>query len=171
VARTVGNWMPELSGRSIFETAVGYVVEIRRRTDLPIIGIGGVKTWSDAAELIIAGATGIGVCTAAMVDGPKIFPKLTKGLSDYLDEQGVTMEEIRGAGLKGIRQVNEMSLKPLMVEIDKELCNQCNICETVCPVQAVRRADGYNYIITEECIKCAFCVNNCPENAIRVFEA
>ncbi|MBN1318760.1 MAG: 4Fe-4S binding protein [Anaerolineales bacterium] len=168
VARTVGNWMPELSGRAILETAIGYVVEIRRRTSLPIIGIGGVKSWSDAVEMIIAGATGVGVCTAAMVEGPKIFPKLTKGLNDYLDDQGISMEELRGAGLEGIRQVNEMALQPLLVEIDKELCNQCGICETVCPVQAVRRADGYNYIVTEECIKCAFCVNNCPENAIQV---
>ena len=84
VARTVGNWMPEVSGRAIKETALAYVVEIFRRTKLPIIGIGGVSNWQDAAEMIIAGATGIGVCTAAMVDGPEIFPKLVKGLSEYL---------------------------------------------------------------------------------------
>ena len=168
VARTIGTWMPELSGRAIKETAIGYVVEIFRRTKLPIIGIGGVSSWTDAAEMIIAGATGIGVCTAAMVEGPKVFPKLVKGLNKYLKDQQITMEELRGTGLEGIRQVNEMSLQPLRVSIDEDLCTQCNICYIVCPVQAVYQADTYNYIVHEECIQCTFCVNNCPEDAIAV---
>jgi dihydroorotate dehydrogenase subfamily 1 len=168
VARTIGNWMPELSGRAIKENAIGYVVEIFRRTKIPVIGIGGVSNWQSAAEMIIAGATGIGVCTAAMVQGPAIFPKLVKGLSDYLDNQGMTMEELRGAGLEGMRQVNEMALKPLRVSIIPEKCDQCDVCRTVCPVQAIRQADGYNYVVHEECIQCSMCVNYCPTDAIDV---
>ncbi len=160
--------MPELSGRSIRENAIGYVVEIFRRTKLPIIGIGGVATWEDAVEMIIAGATGIGVCTAAMVEGPAVFPKLVKGLGEYLMDQGLTMDELRGTGLEEMRRVNEMALKPLRVSIDQEKCNQCDVCYTVCPVQAVRRADGYNYIVEDECIQCTFCVNNCPTHVIGV---
>jgi dihydroorotate dehydrogenase (NAD+) catalytic subunit len=168
VARTIGNWMPELSGRAIRENAIGYVVEIFKRTKLPIIGIGGVSSWEDAAEMIIAGATGIGVCTAAMVQGPAIFPKLVRGLEEYLDDQGVTMAELRGTGLEGMQQVNEMARQPLYVDIDPELCNKCDNCYVVCPVQAVRQAENYNYIVHEECIQCTFCVNNCPQNAITV---
>jgi dihydroorotate dehydrogenase/NAD-dependent dihydropyrimidine dehydrogenase PreA subunit len=168
IARTIGNWMPELSGRAIKENAVAYVVEIFKRTRLPIIGIGGVSTWQDAAEMIIAGATGIGVCSAAMVEGPKIFHKLTRGLDTYLADQHVTMDELRGAGIEGMRQVNDMALIPLRVNIDEGLCNQCNICHTVCPVQAVHQGSGFNYIVHEECINCCFCMANCPENAITV---
>jgi len=168
VARTIGTWMPELSGRAIRANAVGYVVEIYRLTRLPIIGIGGVATWEDAVEMIIAGATAVGICTAAMVEGPKIFPRLVKGLATFLEEQGVTMEELRGSGLEGMRQVNEMALHRLHMTIDKDLCTQCNICDTVCPVQAVRQGEGYNFIVDEECINCGFCAANCPEEAIRV---
>jgi len=168
VARTIGTWMPELSGRAILPNALGYVVEIYKRTRLPIIGIGGVTTWEDAVEMIIAGATGIGVCTAAMVEGPGIFPKLVRGLGKYLQEQGLSMEQLRGTGLAGMARLNEMALRPLTVSIVKEKCTQCNICYTVCPVQAVRQADGYNYIVQEECIDCTFCLNNCPEDAITV---
>jgi len=168
VARTIGNWMPELSGRAIKENAIGYVVEIFRRTKLPIIGIGGVSTWEDAVEMIIAGATGVGVCTAAMVEGPRIFPKLVKGLGSYLQDQGLTMEELRGSGLEGMAQVNEMARQPLLVSIEREACNQCDVCYTVCPVQAIRRADGYNWIEHEECIQCTFCLNYCPTDAISV---
>jgi len=170
VARTIGTWMPELSGRAIKENAIGYVVEIRRRTNLPIIGIGGVSNWQAAAEMVIAGATGIGVCTAAMVQGPSVFPKLVKGLGSYLDEQGLTMEELRGSGLEGMSQVNEMARRALRVSIDPERCDQCDICYTVCPVQAVRRAETHNYIVHEECIQCTMCVNYCPQDAIDVAE-
>jgi len=168
VARTIGDWMPELSGRAIKENAIGYVVEISKRTRLPVIGIGGVSTWEDAAEMIIAGATGVGVCTAAMVEGPRVFPKLVKGLTAYLEDQGLTMDELRGSGLEGMKEVNELALQPLMVSIDREGCNQCDVCYTVCPVQAIRRADGYNWIVQEECIQCTFCLNYCPTDAISV---
>lgn len=168
VARTIGTWMPELSGRAILPNALGYVVEIYRRTRLPIIGIGGVGSWEDAAEMILAGATGIGVCTAAMVEGPGIFPKLVKGLQGYLEEQGLSMEQLRGSGLAEMDRLNEMARQPLTVAIDKERCNQCNVCYIVCPVQAVRKAEGYDYIVAEECINCAFCYNNCPEDAITI---
>jgi dihydroorotate dehydrogenase subfamily 1 len=168
VARTIGNWMPELSGRAILPNALGYVVEIFKRTHLPIIGIGGVGSWEDAVEMIIAGATGVGVCTAAMVEGPRIFPKLVKGLAGYLEEQGLTMEQLRGTGLAEMERLNEMARQPLLVAIDKERCNQCNVCYTVCPVQAVRQAEGYDYIVPAECINCGFCYNNCPEDAITI---
>jgi Fe-S-cluster-containing hydrogenase component 2 len=67
-----------------------------------------------------------------------------------------------------MRQVNEMALQPLRVSIDPDTCDQCDICRTVCPVQAIRQAEGYNYIVQEECIQCTFCVNYCPEDAITV---
>ena len=78
------------------------------------------------------------------------------------------MDELRGTGIDGMRQVNEMALHPLSMSIDPALCNQCNICMTVCPVQAVRQGENSNYIVREECIGCSFCVNNCPENAISI---
>lgn len=168
VARTIGHWMPELSGRAIRANAVGYVVEIYRRTRLPIIGIGGVVTWEDAAEMIIAGATAVGVCTAAMVHGPEIFRRLVRGLANFLEEQGIGLEDLRGSGIQGIQKVNDMARHPLRMTIDPGTCNQCNICMTVCPVQAVRQAEGYNVIVHEECVNCGFCVANCPENAIHI---
>ncbi len=168
VARTIGHWMPELSGRAIRANAVGYVVEIYKRTHLPIIGIGGVVTWEDAVEMIIAGATAVGVCTAAMVHGPGIFRKLVRGLSDFLEEQQTSLERLRGSGLEGIQKIIEMARQPLRMVIDPDLCNQCNICMTICPVQTIRQADGYNVIVHEECINCGFCAASCPEGAIRI---
>ena len=172
VVRNIGTWMPELSGRSIRENALGYVVEIHKRTSLPIIGIGGVNRWEDAAEMIIAGATAVGVCSAAMVKGPQIFTKLSEGLRKYLAEASVTMADLRGTGLAGIEAVKEMASKPLLVTIDPEVCNQCDKCKTVCPVQAIWTPDeDYNAIRQEECINCGFCRDTCPKDAIYIATA
>ncbi|HEM62094.1 MAG TPA: hypothetical protein ENO24_07370, partial [Chloroflexi bacterium] len=136
LARNIGTWMPELSGRSIKEVALGYVVEIFRRTDLPVIGLGGVARWQDAVEMVIAGATGIGVCTAAMTRGPEVFTELKKGLAAYLQDQKTTLDQLRGTGLEGMKRVNQRGLAELLVEIDADECIMCGTCSTVCQVQA-----------------------------------
>lgn len=170
LARNIGTWMPELSGRSIKEVALGYVVEIFRRTKLPIIGLGGVAGWQDAAEMVIAGATGIGVCTAAMTHGPDIFTQLQKGLGAYLQDQKVTLDELRGTGLEGMERVNKRGLADLLVEIDADECTMCGTCSTVCQVQAPQEQDDAYWIDPDICVKCGFCVHYCPVSCIEVKE-
>lgn len=166
VARTFGSWMPELSGRAIKEMALGYVVEIFRRSSLPIIAVGGVMTWEDAVEMIIGGATGVGICTAAMVEGPKVAGKFVKGIRSYLAEQGTTLTELRGSGLAGMAEVNALADQELAMRIDQTACNQCGVCLPVCPVEAIYEDAGRVYIAADECIACAFCAENCARHAI-----
>ena len=170
LARNIGTWMPELSGRSIKEVALGYVVEIFRRTKLPIIGLGGVARWQDAAEMVIAGATGIGVCTAAMTHGPEIFTQLKKGLGAYLQDQKLTLDELRGTGLEGMERVNKRGLADLLVEIDADECTMCGTCSTVCQVQAPQEQDEAYWIDPDICVRCGFCVHFCPVSCIEVNE-
>ena len=170
LARNIGTWMPELSGRSIKEVALAYVVEIFRRTNLPIIGLGGVARWQDAVEMVIAGATGIGVCTAAMTKGPEIFTELKKGLAEYLQDQRVTLEELRGTGLAGMERVNKRGVADLLVEIDADECTMCGTCSTVCQVQAPQEQDDTYWIDPQICVKCGMCVHYCPVSCIEVRE-
>jgi dihydroorotate dehydrogenase subfamily 1 len=170
LARNIGTWMPELSGRSIKEVALGYVVEIFRRTKLPIIGLGGVARWQDAVEMVIAGATGIGVCTAAMTHGPEIFTQLKKGLAAYLQDQKVTLDGLRGTGLEGMKRVNERGVAELVVEIDSDECTMCGTCSTVCQVQAPQEQEDAYWIDPDICVRCGFCVHYCPVSCIEVKE-
>ena len=170
LARNIGTWMPELSGRSIKEVALAYVVEIFRRTNLPIIGLGGVARWQDAAEMVIAGATGIGVCTAAMTKGPEVFTELKKGLAEYLQDQRVTLEELRGTGLAGMERVNKRGVADLLVEIDADECTMCGTCSTVCQVQAPQEQDDTYWIDPQICVRCGMCVHYCPVSCIEVRE-
>ncbi|MCJ7618835.1 MAG: 4Fe-4S binding protein [Anaerolineae bacterium] len=170
LARNIGTWMPELSGRSIKEVALAYVVEIFRRTNLPIIGLGGVARWQDAVEMVIAGATGIGVCTAAMTRGPEIFTELKNGLAAYLRDQKVTLDQLRGTGLEGMKRVNQRGLAELLVEIDAGECTMCGTCATVCQVEAPRGREDAYWINPDICVKCGMCVHYCPVSCIEVRE-
>jgi len=75
-----------LSGPAIKSVAVRCVYDIRKVVDIPIIGVGGVMTGRDAAELLMAGASAVGIGTAVFKKGPGVF-------KDVCDELGKFMEE------------------------------------------------------------------------------
>jgi dihydroorotate dehydrogenase (NAD+) catalytic subunit len=73
------------------------VYECRQAVRIPVIGMGGIASASDALEFIIAGASAVQVGTANFAD-PLIWPKLLSGLEDYLQRHGITrLEELTGA--------------------------------------------------------------------------
>lgn len=82
-----------LSGPAIHPIAVRMVHEVyravAREAKVPIIGLGGVMHWEDAAELILAGATAIGMGTALFVD-PSLPGNVARGLQTWVAQQGCT---------------------------------------------------------------------------------
>src|SRR5205814_3570079 len=58
------------------------------KVTIPVSGIGGIATWTDAAEFIALGSGTVQVCTAAMHYGFRIVEDLADGLSNWMDEQG-----------------------------------------------------------------------------------
>ena len=84
----LSNIVGGLSGPAIRPIAVRMVYECRRAVKIPIIGMGGIASASDALEFIIAGATAVQVGTANFVD-PFIWGKLVAGLRSYMDRHDV----------------------------------------------------------------------------------
>jgi dihydroorotate dehydrogenase (NAD+) catalytic subunit len=78
-----------LSGPAIKPLALRLVYEVARATSIPVIGIGGISTWQDALEFLLAGATAIQVGTASFVD-PHASIKVLEGLDRYCDENATT---------------------------------------------------------------------------------
>ena len=80
-----------LSGPAIHPIAVRMVHEVHRAVadaaGVPIIGLGGVMTWRDAAEFILAGASAVGVGTALFVD-PTTPARILPGLTAWVRRQG-----------------------------------------------------------------------------------
>ncbi|MFK5954324.1 MAG: dihydroorotate dehydrogenase [Desulfobacterium sp.] len=86
-----------LSGPMIRPVAVRCVYDIFKATRLPIIGLGGITTGADAIEMIMAGATLVGIGSAITYRGIEVFKQVSDEIDQWLDDHGCTLEEIRGA--------------------------------------------------------------------------
>ncbi len=87
-----------LSGPAIRPLAVRCVYEIYRAVDIPIVGTGGVCSGRDAAEMIMAGATAVGVGSAVYGEGPEVFDRIDGELVALMAELGcASVAEMRGA--------------------------------------------------------------------------
>jgi dihydroorotate dehydrogenase (NAD+) catalytic subunit len=84
----LSNIVGGLSGPAIRPIAVRMVYECRRAVKIPIIGMGGIATATDALEFMIAGATAVQVGTANFVD-PFIWSKLLDGMRDYMKRHSI----------------------------------------------------------------------------------
>lgn len=90
-----------LSGPAVHPIAIKIVHDVYRgiakSTSTPLIGIGGVLTWQDAAEFILAGASAVEMGTALFVD-PRSPLKVVKGLAQWVTAQGAaSISELVGA--------------------------------------------------------------------------
>jgi dihydroorotate dehydrogenase (NAD+) catalytic subunit len=97
LANTTGG----LSGPALHPVAVRLVHEIYRKvckdTGTPIIGVGGVTRWEDAAEFILAGATAVQIGAALFAD-PRAPLAIVRGLEKWVRGQGcATIQELVGA--------------------------------------------------------------------------
>ena len=89
-----------LSGRSIHPIAVRVVYEVYREYRPEIIGVGGVFTWEDAAEFILAGARAVQIGTA-LIKNPRIVQEILRGLVQWLEAvEAERLESLVGAAHK-----------------------------------------------------------------------
>ena len=77
-----------LSGSAVKPVGVRAVYDLRTVLDIPIIGVGGISNWRDAAEYIMAGASAFQVGSAIGTVGPEVFGSINKGLSSFMEEYG-----------------------------------------------------------------------------------
>ena len=84
----LSNIVGGLSGPAIRPIAVRMVYECRRTVKIPVIGMGGIASATDALEFMIAGATAVQVGTANFVD-PFIWTRLLDGLREYMQRHGI----------------------------------------------------------------------------------
>lgn len=90
-----------VSGPAILPVAVRCVYEIYDAVKIPIIGMGGVTKWQDVVEMMMAGATLVGVGTATYLKGMKIYAQLKQELSEYLKKENITnLKELVGIAHK-----------------------------------------------------------------------
>jgi len=93
----LANKIGGLSGAAIKPIAIRCVYEIYREVTVPIVGCGGISTWRDAVEFMLAGASAIQIGTAVAFKGLEVFRSVTEGIEAYLREKGFgSVKEIVG---------------------------------------------------------------------------
>jgi len=86
-----------LSGPAIMPVSLRMVWQTARAVEIPVVGLGGITTWEDAAVFLIAGATAVQVGTANFVD-PAASVKVLEGLAAYIGEHGIgSVGELTGS--------------------------------------------------------------------------
>ncbi len=85
-----------LSGPAIKPVALRMVWQVANAVKIPVIGMGGIMTTSDALEFILAGASAIQVGTASFIN-PLASVEILEGLEDYIVRKGFSgIEDIIG---------------------------------------------------------------------------
>lgn len=86
-----------LSGAAVKPIALRMVWQVANAVKIPVIGMGGISSATDAIEFILAGATAIQIGTANFID-PQISVKVAQGIEDYLVRHNYkSIQEITGA--------------------------------------------------------------------------
>ena len=72
------------------------VWQAAQRVKIPVIGLGGISTWQDAVEMLLAGASALQIGTVFFTD-PYAPVKILDGLRRYLDENHIaSVTELTG---------------------------------------------------------------------------
>ena len=86
-----------VSGPGILPISVRCIYEIYEAVKIPIIGMGGGTKWQDAVEIMMAGATLVGVGTATYLKGMKVYEELKQQILDYMEKENIkNLDEIIG---------------------------------------------------------------------------
>lgn len=93
----LSNIMGGLSGPAVFPVAVRMVYQVHQAVDVPIIGMGGIRSGRDIVEMMLAGASAVAIGTACFAD-PMAPVKALRELEQFLDAHGIaSVTELTGA--------------------------------------------------------------------------
>jgi len=97
----LANKIGGISGPALKPIAVRCVYEIYEAVKIPIIGTGGVTYGKDAIEMIMAGATAVGIGTAVYYRGIDVFRKVCNEMEEWMKKNKIkNLDEVRGISHK-----------------------------------------------------------------------
>jgi dihydropyrimidine dehydrogenase (NAD+) subunit PreA len=168
-------------GPAVKPIALHLVSSVAKAVKIPIVGIGGITYWNDAAEHIALGSSCVQVCTAVMHYGFRIVEDMAEGLSQYMDEHGFrSIEDFRGRAVRNVVDWGDLDLNyKVIADIDSALCIGCQLCYVACEDGAHQCIAPYGVagngkknpngmgvhvprIIEDECVGCNLCALVCP---------
>lgn len=145
------------------------VANIAKKTNLPIIGGGGLETWQDSIMMMMWGASLVTVCTAAMWYGWENIAIQVSGMEKYLEQIGYgDYSQVVGKSLQYLRSSSELEAVSGCAVVDKDKCNGCGRCEKPAHCIAITIVDKKSVIDPGKCVGCGICEALCPTKAIKM---
>ncbi len=90
-----------VSGFGIKPIAIAKIYEIYEAVKLPILGMGGISSWQDVVEMMMAGASLVGVGSAVYTKGYGVYREIISGLKIYLKKEKIlSVKSLIGKGHK-----------------------------------------------------------------------
>ncbi|MCT8977327.1 4Fe-4S binding protein [Clostridium sp. CX1] len=156
-----------LSGKSLNPIALRYVYSIANSVKVPVIGAGGISSGEDVIAMVMAGASAVQICTAAILEGPTVYSRIIGEMDSWLNNHGYnTIEEIRGLTARKIAE-RKVITSPVFPNIDRGRCISCGKCARGCTYNAIEIKDTA-VINKTKCFGCGLCITRCPELAIKI---
>jgi len=97
----LSNLIGGYSGPGIKPIGLRAVYDVRKEMDIPIIGVGGILTWKDAVEYILAGANAVQIGSGIYYKGINIFKEILSGIEDYMIKENFSkIDDFSGLAVK-----------------------------------------------------------------------
>ena len=166
------------SGKAVKPIALRFIndmAQCEKLKEIPISGMGGIETWSDALDFITLGCSNVQITTAVMQYGYRIIDDLTDGLKHYMCQKGIkSVQNLVGAALSRIVSPDSLSRDTIVYpKFDRIKCIGCGRCMVSC------RDAGHSALIlkndkpvmqAQKCVGCQLCRLVCPIGAISTSE-
>jgi dihydroorotate dehydrogenase/Pyruvate/2-oxoacid:ferredoxin oxidoreductase delta subunit len=176
--RDRGRPLYPLMGRSAFGAITGsairyntfrVVAQVAEVVSIPITASGGIDTWEHAVQMMMWGASSVGVCSAVMWRGFEAARKMIDGMDRFMEEQGYGgYEELVGLSLRYLGASTDMEFCGGFAAVDPDRCRDCGICLKPAHCDAVARVEGKAVVDPELCVGCGICASLCPYDAIEM---
>ncbi len=151
-----------ISGPVIKPLALSIVQRVRQALDIPVIGVGGVKSAEDVVEFLEVGASAVGMLSSALIFGKVQYKRIVDGLEGALKKRGYSsVKDAIGRKL----EVQHAEFTVNNPKVDPEKCTLCKLCEYVCPYFAIKVTDHVE-VDPNACFGCGLCESRCPTSAI-----
>lgn len=162
-----------LSGEAVRPIGFRCVAQLRQNSNLPILGMGGISNWKDAAQYIALGSDAVQVCTEVMINGYGIINNLKSGLLNYLEAKGFNnINELKNIAVQKITTHEKLNKKyHTYPSINKEKCVCCGKCVKICSESEYHALSLNNESLNlnkESCAGCSLCSHVCPKEAIKM---
>ena len=160
-----GPWIRPLALRDVFE------IRSRVGPEPLVMGSGGVDGWREAVRFMMCGADFVQVCTATMIKGFGILPKIIVRIKEFMDRQGYSnYRDFRDAVVSNITPTTELTLYKGHSVIDPDKCNGCGLCMKIGHCYAIKMENEKAVVVQDDCTGCATCTDVCPMGAASIIK-